>query len=111
MLKQSSPADKRQFGRRQSGSHGWIKVRGRPALPCVVKNISQGGALLEFQAAEMLPYRFRLVIESEGIDSDCETRHQTGNHMGVEFVKVEQQAEAGPKMTVDDVTAWTSKRR
>lgn len=111
MLKPNLSADKRKFGRRPSGGHGWVKVRGRPAIPCVIKNISQGGALLEFQTAEMLPYRFRLVIYSEGIDSDCETRHQTGNLMGVEFVRTEQRVETGPNMTDYDASTWTSKYR
>ncbi len=107
---QTQAIEKRQFGRRQSGCHGWVKVRGRPAIACVVQNISQGGALLEFQAAEMLPYRFRLVIDSEGIDSDCETRHQNGNRIGVEFVKTMQRVETG-RMSPNEVAAWTSKRR
>lgn len=87
MLKQSKLAEQRQFGRRQTSSHGWVRVRGRPAIPCVVRNISEGGALLEFQTAEMLPYRFRIVIERESIDRECEVRHQTGTSVGVEFTR------------------------
>lgn len=105
------PVERRQFGRRQSGCHGWVKVRGRPALPCVVRNISEGGALLEFQAAEMLPYRFRIVIESEGVDSDCEIRHQTGNRMGVEFVKGAVREDGSKPLDPSAVADWMSKRR
>ena len=111
MLKQSLPVEKRQFERRQSGCHGWVKVRGRPAIPCVIKNISQGGALLEFQAAELLPYRFGLVIASEGIDSDCETRHQTGNRMGVEFVRSERVVQTGGHSRVPGFSTRTPHRR
>lgn len=111
MLKPLQTLEKRQFGRRQTGCHGWVRVRGRPPLACQVKNISDGGALLEFPAAETLPYRFRLIVESEGIDRECETRHQTGTRMGVEFIKSAPPVETGPKMTANDVSAWTSKRR
>jgi hypothetical protein len=100
--------EQRQFGRRQSGAHAWVKVRGRPAIPCVLKNISDGGALLEFVAAEMLPYRFRVTIEAEGVDRDCEIRHQTGNRVGVEFVKTESHVTGGGRATAEDVADWTS---
>jgi hypothetical protein len=105
------PVERRQFGRRQTSCHGWVKVKGRPAIACVVRNISEGGALLEFQNAEMLPYRFRIVIESEGVDSDCETRHQTGNRMGVQFVKDVEQQKDGSYLSTDDVRNWMSKHR
>lgn len=109
MLKTSAQMkEQRQFGRRQTSAHAWVKVRGRPAIACVVKNVSEGGALLEFTAAEMLPYRFRVTIEAEGIDRDCEIRHQTGNRVGVEFVKVEHLTDGRQRASADDVAAWTS---
>lgn len=86
-LNHLASGEKRQFGRRQSSAHGWIKVRGRPAIPCLVKNVSSGGAMLELFGPEVLPHRFRIVIDSEGIDSDCEMRHQNGNEIGIELVR------------------------
>ena len=83
-------------------------MRGRPAIPCVVKNISNGGALLEFETAEMLPFRFRIQIESEGIDCDCETRHQDGRFMGVQFTRAEVDNRDEPKASVDEIARWGS---
>lgn len=110
MLKPPQNAERRQFGRRQSGAHGWIKVRGRPPLPCVVRNISEGGALLEVGATEGLPFRFRVVIESEGIDCDCEARHNYGSSVGVEFVRNEQRIEPAVRPSTEDVSAWRGRR-
>ena len=36
MSKPGNPADRRQFGRRQTSLHAWISVPGRPRLPCIV---------------------------------------------------------------------------
>ena len=45
----SSPrgAERRQFGRRQTYVHARIHARGRPSVPCIMRDISEGGALLQ----------------------------------------------------------------
>ena len=49
-------AERRQFGRRQTYLRAWISVPGRPKLPCIVQNLSVGGALLEIKAPTWLPF-------------------------------------------------------
>ena len=78
-------AERRQFGRRQTCVHAIIKARGRPALPCVMRDVSEGGALLEVSHPEWLPPRFRLIIEANGFEADCEVVHQTEGAVGVRF--------------------------
>ena len=87
---------RREFGRRQTSWHGWVKVRGRPVIPCVVKDFSDGGALVEFDVPEGFPRTFVLVIESQGFESNCETRHRTGNRMGVKFIAPDAVPSAEP---------------
>ena len=81
-------AENRQFGRRQTFLHGWVKIPGRPQVPCVVHNMSSGGALLEFHAVERLPYSFILTIDSHNQTYGCEVRHAYDQRVGIGFVDV-----------------------
>ena len=58
-------------------------------LSCIVRNVSQGGALLEVRDPEKLPKHFRLVISSDRFAADCEARHRTANGIGVLFTEVQ----------------------
>ncbi len=87
--------DRRQFGRRQSFLHGWIKLPGRPAVTCTLRNISIGGALLVFDQPQGLPYGFLLTIEGTGQVFGCEIRHHYGDRVGVQFVDAATIQEGG----------------
>ena len=79
------PAERRHFGRRQTCVHGIISARGRSAIPCVMRDVSEGGALLEVDRPEWLPSRFRLIVEANGFNVECEIAHRTDNAVGVRF--------------------------
>jgi hypothetical protein len=83
-IKPASP-DRRQFGRRETMLHAWIKVPGRPPLPCTVRDLSVGGALIECESAEVLPFSFELVIEATRFRTHCEVRHAKPGSVGVRF--------------------------
>jgi hypothetical protein len=78
-------AERRQFGRRQTCLHAVIAARGRSAVPCVVRDLSAEGALLEVGQPSWLPSRFRLRIEADAFEADCEIVHRTDNAVGVRF--------------------------
>lgn len=78
--------DRRQFGRRTTHTLGRIKLPGRPALSCLLKNISDGGALLVFDKPVWLPFAFLLMTEGDSRTFGCEVRHHYGVRVGVEFV-------------------------
>lgn len=78
--------EKREFGRRTTCLGGWIEVRGRPAIPCRVLDVSEGGARLRFPAATALPKRFNLRIDTGSMVHVCELRRGDGTEFGVEFV-------------------------
>jgi hypothetical protein len=40
--------------------HARIHARGRPSLPCIMRDISEGGALLQVDHPQWLPSRLRL---------------------------------------------------
>jgi PilZ domain len=78
-------AERRQFGRRQTRVHATIAPRGRPPVLCVMRDVSEQGALLEVSHPEWLPSRFRLIVEAFGIESDCEVVRRTDTAVGVRF--------------------------
>ena len=77
--------ERRQFGRRQACVHATIVPRGRPPILCVMRDVSEQGALLEVAHPEWLPTRFRLIVEALGIESDCEIVRRTEASVGVRF--------------------------
>jgi len=79
------PAERRQFGRRRTYVHGHINARGRPSVPCVMRDVSEGGALLEVSHPQWLPSRFRLIVEADGFEADCEIVHRGDDSVGVRF--------------------------
>ena len=58
---------------------------GLRSIPCVVRNISGGGAMLEFDQPYILPKDFELYIDLEDYEVSCERRWETGLKCGVMF--------------------------
>ena len=82
----SHVVERRQFGRRRTNVQGLISLRGRIAMGCIVRNLSQGGALLEVTRPEFLPGRFRLLLEAASFETDCEVVRRSPNGIGVRFL-------------------------
>jgi hypothetical protein len=59
---------------------------GLRSIPCTVRNLSEGGALLEFEQAYMLPKEFDLSIDLEDYEVTCERRWEDGLRCGVQFI-------------------------
>lgn len=78
--------ERRQFGRRQTMSVGWIKIPGRPKMACRILNQSPNGALLELRVPSWLPFQFELLIESDRSVHTCEIRHSRPDGIGVFFL-------------------------
>ncbi len=110
MTKTSGP-EQRQFGRRQTNLHAWISVPGRPRLPCTVKNLSVGGALLALETPAWLPFNFQLTIEATRFVTMCEVRHHSSNSIGVRFLAAVDYAavdrqRASDNRSLQDSDAW-----
>ena len=103
--------ERRQFGRRETTLHGWVAVEGRPRIACVVKNISEGGALLELPITKYLPFHFNLVIDCKGFQALCEVRHQSESHVGVQFVRFDEVAEPIAKWCPVTEDAWSGRKK
>ena len=95
--------ERRTFGRRATHEHAIVRIPGRPALRCVIRNISDGGALLDFGDEVWLPYSFQLHWESSRRQEACEVRHSNGGRIGVLFVTHKAAVEGRETLTVNDV--------
>ena len=102
--------DRRQFGRRKTCLHGWVSIDGRPKIACLVRNVSEGGALLEFDVPKVMPFRFKLVIDCKGFEAWCEQRHSSDSWMGVQFVRVDKAESPISHWSVEMEDAWAGKR-
>lgn len=115
MKDHAHPADRRQFGRRTTNLHGWISVPGRPRVPCLVANISIGGALLKLQRPQWLSFNFKLTIEATRFVTWCEVRHQTADAVGVRFLSAIEAADIDQRYALEarslgDAQAWSGER-
>lgn len=77
--------ESRKFGRRRALIHAFIVNKCGHRLPCIVRNISVGGALLEVDEPKHVPNRFKLVIDADSFEADCDIRHRTEHGVGVFF--------------------------
>ena len=103
--------ERREFGRRQTGSTGWIRISGRPKLPCRIVNETPKGALLEMDVPSWLPFRFELVVDADKSVHTCEIRHSRPDRLGVYYVNpadqpVSRSAPTDARRTVNDIDAW-----
>ena len=100
----SRQMDKRRFGRRRSLIHALVITSKGRRIPCLVRNISVGGALLELEQAQLASVTMKLIIEADGFEADCEIRHKSEHGVGVYFRDVRIEANgrdtrlAGPKL-------------
>ena len=78
--------ERRAFGRRHSCIHAMLFVPGRPPSPCLVRNFSPAGALLETSELVDPPFRVKVRLNSNGRDIECEVRHVRGHRIGVSFI-------------------------
>ena len=81
--------ERRAFGRRRSRVHALLLVPGRPPSPCVVRNWSPAGAMLEL--CELIDPPFNVKLRLFGTDDElaCEVRHVRQYRMGVRFTEVD----------------------
>jgi hypothetical protein len=62
--------------------------QGSVSIPCTIRNISNGGALIEAAEVSLLPVAFRLMNPSQGVAYDAKVVWRRGNQVGVALVGV-----------------------
>lgn len=61
-------------------------LRGRDVVPCVVRNYSETGALLEFGEMPGASQLLRLIILQPRLEIMCQVRHRSAYGVGVTFI-------------------------
>lgn len=81
------PEDRRETARRRNLRAAITRFEGPLSpIPCIMLDISEGGARLHAHEPGEIPDRFQLNIESEGLTFNCEVVWRQGNELGVKFV-------------------------
>jgi hypothetical protein len=89
--------ERRLFGRRELTIHAWVQF-GRRREACLIRNISEQGALVEFETTAPHANQMRLIVDFEDFEVDCDVRRRTENAIGLFFrpPKVALPAARGP---------------
>jgi two-component system response regulator len=99
-------ADRRIAARKRVLKGGTITFASRQtAVPCVVRDMSDGGARLVADLAPHLPGRFQLIIEIDGIEADCEVIRRRGNEIGVRFTAAPRSASRRRVQALSELSA------
>lgn len=80
--------ESRRFGRRRALIHAFIVNKNGHRIPCIVRNISTGGALLEVKDPKQIPNRLTLLIDADSFEADCDIRHRTAHAVGIYFNEI-----------------------
>ncbi len=83
-MKATHKTERRLFGRRELTIHAWVQI-GRRREACTICNISDRGALIEFDGPVPYANTMRLIVDFEDFAVDCDVRHRTGTAIGVFF--------------------------
>jgi len=79
-------AERRAFGRRSTCIRGIVRIPGRRPVHCIIRNISEAGALLDFGQKPRVPFMFDLTIDGFRGTFPCEVRHDGSTAVGVRFI-------------------------
>jgi len=86
-IEQSNPfLNRRQFGRRETSRGAVATIAGNVAISVVIRNISEGGALLSFPDGFVPDKPFRLAVDKTDFNLFCEVRHHGAYGVGVRFL-------------------------
>jgi hypothetical protein len=77
--------DQRKYGRRAVAMRATVEILGRSHLACIIRNLSEGGALFELIEKAELPRNFGLRLYNSNATIECELTHRTGKACGVAF--------------------------
>lgn len=82
--------DLRKFGRRTVFKSAWISLDSHLTHPCIVVDISEGGARLKINQPDRLLPEFMLAIPEDDVLYQCHIAHRQSDLVGVEFMRCAQ---------------------
>lgn len=88
MMNNSSPQDRRRFGRRAVCKPATVIQNATQKLPCTVVDVSEGGARIRLLAIDSLAGEFMLVIPEDDVVYHCRLVRRLPDSVGVEFTRM-----------------------
>ena len=81
------PIERRRTPRQNVDDDALTFVEGHStAIPCEVRDISDGGARIALKTSWVMPKRFKLYIPDKRVWQDCEQVWRKGNEIGLGFL-------------------------
>ncbi len=88
-------ADARQASRRRVLKSGIVASNERRlTVSCSVRDVSAVGARLRSEGSVGIPDTFELIIETDGLEADCQVVWRKANEVGVKFLSGPRQCAA-----------------
>jgi hypothetical protein len=78
--------EKRQTARLRSFKGGSIIFGLAPTVDCIIRNLSDKGAMMAVEGADGIPDEFTLLIKPEMIKRNCRLVWRKANRIGVHFI-------------------------
>jgi len=85
-LTEPNGSEHRRSLRRRTLKTGKISFSFAAGLDCIVRNISETGALLQLETSVGVPDKFDLIIKPDNIKRSCEVAWRSAKRIGVRFV-------------------------
>lgn len=98
--------ERRQFGRRSTRVHCWLRPNRRTRIACIMTDYSLGGARLVIEQPIRLPLRFGLCFDGFDEPITCEARHESAGVIGVEFVRARDRRGSELTAVTEDLLKW-----
>jgi hypothetical protein len=77
--------DKRARQRQRTFKGGSVSWTGGVSVDCIIRNLSETGALLELSNANGIPDTFTLIIKPELLKRSCQIAWRSESRFGVRF--------------------------
>lgn len=78
-------SERRKHRRAQIDVAAWVHPLSGTPKKCVIRDVTDYGALLEFSGKPPYSDNLRLVLNGSGTGWVCNVRHRTGNKIGIAF--------------------------
>jgi hypothetical protein len=104
-LVKDTPSDARQAPRRRVLKAGIAASNDRHlTVACTIRDMSATGARIRPDGSVAVPDTFELIIESEGLEADCQVVWRKSNEVGVRFLAAPRMVAAKRAQIICPVT-------
>lgn len=100
-------ASKHEFGRRTANRHAWIRIDGLRSQRCILKSVTDDGAVLACEHPALLPFLFEVEDQRDGWHERCQLGEVTEAGATVTFVPADEDFGREQEAETDELIEWT----